>query len=133
MNTACNGDIDVRNLTTSGFTRKTNDVRASESVNLILNGTDRFQLYSSQAVTVYGSYEYAKPSRISHDLTFEFLNAFGLPMDQAWVEYNPELSGGGRRDSGQFRGGDMAMRSSNSDVEKYDSNDSENVHDFVKG
>ena len=93
MSTACNGDIDVRDSTKSGFTRKTNDVSASESINLILKGTDRFQLYSTQSVTVYGSYEYAKPSSISHDFTYLFLSGSGLPMDQAWVEYNPEFSG----------------------------------------
>jgi len=46
MNTACNGEIDVRESTKSGLTARNNDVRGSESVNLILDGTDRFKRFS---------------------------------------------------------------------------------------
>ena len=93
MDTACNGETDVRASTKLGLSTKGNDDRGSESVNLILEGTDTFRLYSSQPATVYGSYEYAKPSNISHDFTFDFLNERGFSRNFAWVDYNLQFSG----------------------------------------
>ncbi|CAG5110512.1 Oidioi.mRNA.OKI2018_I69.chr2.g4910.t1.cds [Oikopleura dioica] len=92
MNTACNAEIDVVNGTTGGFLRTADASYGSESVNLILNGTDRFELNSNQRLTVYGSYEFAKPSSVSNDFSFEF-DHHGLPWNETWVEYNPQFSG----------------------------------------